>query len=179
MNNEIQLVRRLHSDAELIATDLVRERRKLMALIGGSPNDDPTFADALSAFSPRVIPHIIYDDVAGAIDWLQRAFGFQEREAGRVLDDNGAIGHAEMQVGALPAHGLIMLGPPSVHGDSPRRGVSAMCHVYVADVDRHFATAVAAGATIAVELADQPWGDRRYQATDPEGHQWHFAQRTR
>jgi uncharacterized glyoxalase superfamily protein PhnB len=96
-----------------------------------------------------------------------------------VVDDTGAVGHAEKQVGALPSDGLIMLGPPSVHGDSPRRGVSAMCHVYVADVDRHFATAVAAGAAIALELRNEPWGERRYQATDPEGHQWHFAQRIR
>ncbi|MGH7755458.1 MAG: VOC family protein [Vulcanimicrobiaceae bacterium] len=34
----------------------------------------------------------------------------------------------------------------------------------------------AAGATIVLELANQPWGDRRYQASDPKGHQWSFAQ---
>ena len=28
---------------------------------------------------PRISPAIIYDDAAGAIDWLCRAFGFEER----------------------------------------------------------------------------------------------------
>jgi uncharacterized glyoxalase superfamily protein PhnB len=30
-----------------------------------------------------------------------------------------------------------------------------------------------------IELGDAPWGDRRYQATDPEGHQWTFARHIR
>jgi uncharacterized glyoxalase superfamily protein PhnB len=30
-----------------------------------------------------------------------------------------------------------------------------------------------------VSLEDRPWGDRTYQATDPEGHQWVFAQHVR
>jgi len=46
-------------------------------------------------------------------------------------------------------------------------------------VDRHCDRARAAGARIVLEPEDQPWGQRRYQATDPEGHQWHFAQRIR
>ncbi len=51
-----------------------------------------------------------------------------------------------------------------------------MLTVYVDDVDAHYQRATAAGATIVLELANQPWGDRRYQASDPEGHQWSFAQ---
>jgi uncharacterized glyoxalase superfamily protein PhnB len=50
-----------------------------------------------------------------------------------------------------------------------------MLYVYVDDVDAHYDHAKAAGATIALELANRPWGDRAYQATDPEGHQWTFA----
>jgi uncharacterized glyoxalase superfamily protein PhnB len=52
-------------------------------------------------------------------------------------------------------------------------------HVYVDDVDAHFERARAAGATILEEPADQPYGDRRYAAEDPEGHQWFFAQHVR
>jgi len=71
---------------------------------------------------------------------------------------------------------IITLGLPSIHGESPSRGVSAMLYVYVDDVDAHHRRAVAAGARIVLELTDRPWGDRTYQATDLEGHQWTFAQ---
>jgi uncharacterized glyoxalase superfamily protein PhnB len=30
-----------------------------------------------------------------------------------------------------------------------------------------------------MELRDQPWGDRRYEALDLEGHRWYFAEHTR
>jgi uncharacterized glyoxalase superfamily protein PhnB len=88
---------------------------------------------------------------------------------------DGTIGHAETELGGA----LIMLGPPSIHGDSPSRGVSTMINVYADDVDQHYDTARSAGAEIVLEPEDQPWGERRYQAKDPEGHQWHFSQRIR
>jgi len=49
-------------------------------------------------------------------------------------------------------------------------------HVYVDDVDAHFEQAKAAGAKINMEPTDQPYGDRRYDCEDPEGHDWFFAQ---
>jgi RNA polymerase sigma-70 factor (ECF subfamily) len=33
------------------------------------------------------------------------------------------------------------------------------------------------GAQIVTPLEDMFWGDRRYEALDPEGHRWHFAER--
>jgi PhnB protein len=71
---------------------------------------------------------------------------------------------------------VLTIGEPSVHADSPRRGVSSMLYVYIDDVDAHYHRAKAAGAVIDLDLETQPWGDRRYQATDPEGHRWTFAQ---
>ena len=49
--------------------------------------------------------------------------------------------------------------------------------MYVDDVDAHCERARAAGAEIVGEPADQPYGDRRYEAHDPEGQAWFFAQR--
>ena len=121
---------------------------------------------------PRIVPHLIYDDVAEAIDWLSGAFGFRERTAARHTSLDGTVGRAQLEL----LDGLITLGTPSVHGDSPRRGVSSMLYIYVDDVDRHYQCARAAGATIVMELRDQPWGDRLYQATDHAGHRWTFAQ---
>ena len=121
---------------------------------------------------PRIIPHLIYDDPRAAVAWLARAFDFRERSARRHTSPDGTIERAQMDV----CDSIITLGLPSVHGESPNRGVSAMLYVYVEDVDAHHRRAVAGGARIALPLGDRPWGDRCYQATDLEGHQWTFAQ---
>jgi uncharacterized glyoxalase superfamily protein PhnB len=121
---------------------------------------------------PRILPHLIYDDVGAAIQWLTGAFGFHERPSARHRDADGTVSRTQMEV----LDSLITIGLPSVHGQSPRRGVSSMLYVYVDDVDAHYRRARAAGATIVTTLEDMPWGDRRYQAADREGHQWTFAQ---
>ena len=54
-----------------------------------------------------------------------------------------------------------------------------MVMAYVDDIDAHHRQAVTEGATIQSEPEDMFWGDRRYEAFDPEGHRWHFAQRLR
>jgi uncharacterized glyoxalase superfamily protein PhnB len=120
---------------------------------------------------PRILPHLIYDDVGAAVDWLTRVFGFSERTFVRHTLPDGRIGRTQMQV----EDSVITLGLPSVHGESPRRGVSSMLYVYVDDVDQHHRRAQAAGAAIVVELATRPWGDRCYQTADLQGHHWTFA----
>jgi uncharacterized glyoxalase superfamily protein PhnB len=122
--------------------------------------------------SPRILPHLIYDDVGAAVAWLTDAFGFRERAEARHTSPDGTIERTQMDV--VDSH--ITVGTPSVHGDSPSRGVSSMLYVYVDDVDVHHDRARAAGATIMIELEDRPWGDRGYQAADLEGHRWFFAQ---
>ena len=119
-----------------------------------------------------VTPYLLYEDVAAAIDWLGHAFGFEERL--RFTDDGGAVTHAELALGG----GEIFLGHPGPDYRSPKRlgGFTQLTHVYVEDVDAHHARAVEAGATINGELQDTPYGDRRYDAEDLEGHRWSFAQ---
>ena len=48
--------------------------------------------------------------------------------------------------------------------------------VNVHDVEAHYAHAVEQGANITMELEDAFYGERRYEATDLEGHRWHFAE---
>ena len=124
---------------------------------------------------PRVSPYLYYRDVAAMLEWLPRAFGFQERT--RMGGPDGSVTHAELQL----ADGVIMLGCPGPDYRSPRTlgAQTQSLYVYVEDVDEHFETARAAGARILDEPADQPYGDRRYGAEDPEGHHWYFAQRVR
>jgi len=124
---------------------------------------------------PRVLAHLAYEDVATAVGWLERAFGFRERTFVRHMRPDGRVGRTQMDV----VDSVITLGEPSVHAGSPRQGVSSMLYVYVDDVDGHYAQAQAAGAAVVLELADRPWGDRTYQVADPQGHQWIFAQHVR
>ena len=118
-----------------------------------------------------VTPFVLYQDVAAAIEWLGRAFGFEEKL--RYADDSGIVTHAELTVG----DGEIFLGHPGPQYRSPRDlgTYSHLVHVYVDDVDTHYAQAVEAGATILGELEDTPYGDRRYDTEDPEGQRWSFA----
>jgi uncharacterized glyoxalase superfamily protein PhnB len=49
-------------------------------------------------------------------------------------------------------------------------------YVVVGDVDSHYTRAKSAGARIIEEPGDQDNGHRRYGCTDPQGHEWYFAQ---
>jgi PhnB protein len=124
---------------------------------------------------PRVTPYILYEDVASALGWLEKAFGFHERM--RLPGPDGKVNHAEMEV----ADGVIMMGCPGREYQNPKRAghVAQELYVYVDDVDKHFDRAKGAGATILEEPEDQFYGDRRYRAVDPEGHRWCFAQHVR
>jgi len=123
----------------------------------------------------RITAYLLYEDVAAALDWLSNTFGFVERM--RLPDPDGKIVHAEMKF----ADGVVMLGNPGPDYQNPKRlgNVTQMLYVYVDDVDKHYDYAKRTGANILDEPTDMFYGDRRYSAEDPEGHQWSFATHTR
>jgi PhnB protein len=123
---------------------------------------------------PSITPYLLYEDVAGALDWLAATFGFRERL--RFAGPEGDITHAEMELG----NGVVMMGDPGADYQSPKRlgHATQYLHVYVDDVDKHFERAKEAGATILSQPEDQAYGDRTYSTEDPEGHRWTFAQHT-
>jgi uncharacterized glyoxalase superfamily protein PhnB len=124
---------------------------------------------------PAFIPSIIYKDNRAALQWLQKAFGFEVSEV--LTDATENIVHAEMS----HEDGIIMIGneftdwaksPESVGRKNTQR-----VHVRLAQgIDEHCAQARQAGATITMEPADQFYGERTYVAVDPEGHHWTFSQ---
>jgi uncharacterized glyoxalase superfamily protein PhnB len=122
-----------------------------------------------------VIPYLLYEDAAAMLDWLERAFGFTEKL--RFSGDDGTVTHAEMTIGDAS----VFLGDPGDDYRSPKHGGGwpTQIQVYVDDVDAHYERAKEAGAEIRRELSDQPYGDRRYDAYDPEGHLWMFSTRVR
>lgn len=127
---------------------------------------------------PQIYPRLAYRDPTRAVDWLTRAFGLNERKGARLAAPDGTIRLTEMELGA----GLVMIGTAGVHDlESPATlgGRNQMVMAYVDGVDAHCARAREAGAEIVMELQDQPWGDRRYEALDLEGHRWYFAEHVR
>ena len=124
---------------------------------------------------PQISPYLLYENAAAALDWLTATFGFEERM--RMADADGRVKHAEIAMGS----GVVMLGEPESNFVSPKRHghVCQLVHVYVHDVDAHFANAKAAGAVILSEPEDKHYGDRSYAAEDLEGQHWYFAQHVR
>lgn len=126
----------------------------------------------------QITPMLTYDDAAAAIDFLARAFGFDE--VMRLDMADGRVGHAELE---LQGGGRIMIASafPDMGLFSPQgfEGRCSQLYVYVDDVDAHYTKAVEEGAEILVPPQDQFYGDRRYQAADPEGHIWLFATHVR
>lgn len=127
--------------------------------------------------SQRIVPYLCYADAPAAIDFLCAAFGFEERY--RLTMPDGRLGHAELGYGGDALHLASVW--PEMGFASPRDLPARHCqiHMFVDDVDAHFARAREAGATIAAEPEDQFYGDRIYRSIDPEGHRWIFAQRLR
>lgn len=124
---------------------------------------------------PRLTVYLLYRDLESALGFLRRAFGFEETM--RIPGPGGAPSHAEMKTGDA----VLMLGCPGAGYRNPKDlgQHTHYTHVYVDGVDAHCVRARAAGAKILDEPADQPYGDRRYLAEDPEGHRWAFAEHVR
>jgi uncharacterized glyoxalase superfamily protein PhnB len=131
------------------------------------------------------VPMHSYEDGASAVEWLCRAFGFEEHGE-RSAEADGRVTHAELDLDG--AH--VMLGWPGPDYRGPARHAdgcddarkwSAVPYIvdgvliYVDDVDAHLEHARAAGAVILREPKDEPYG-RVYNAADPEGHRWMFLQ---
>lgn len=124
-----------------------------------------------------VIPHIMVDDAAAAIDFYRRAFG--AREDFRIDAPGGGILHAEIIIG----RSALMLGDASVEEAeagsfaapaSLGGGTSVALHVFVPDVDGLAKRAEAAGAEILQPPTDMFHGDRTVVLKDPQGHMWVF-----
>ena len=116
---------------------------------------------------------LVYEDIAQAHDFLVRAFGFGSGGIQRTPD--GEVVHGEIRAGEY----IIWLHRASSDDNLvPARELSAASSglvVHVDDVDAHCERARANGAQISSMPKDQLYGQREYEARDPEGHRWWFA----
>jgi uncharacterized glyoxalase superfamily protein PhnB len=122
-----------------------------------------------------ITPHLVVSRVADAIAWYTQAFGAHEllRNA---APDGVSIMHSELLLGDSRFF-VVDEFPGAAFSPRSLGGSSVTLHLYVEDVDRLFARAIAAGATVLMPVADQFWGDRYGMLTDPFGHRWSIASR--
>src|SRR5438874_9102003 len=102
-----------------------------------------------------ILPHITYRNVADALVWLTKAFGFAEHY--RYGQSDGRVDGAQMHLGDA----WIMLNSARPGRASPAQvGYETQSlTVLVDDVDAHFEKAKSAGAKIVEELHETVYGE--------------------
>lgn len=120
-----------------------------------------------------ITPYLYYEDVDRALEFLSKAFGLRKFGA-QMRGPNGKTFHASMKFG----NSVIMMGcPPKGYRNPKRLGQTTQSlYINLTGIDKHFERAKKAGAVILEEPTNTEYGHRRYGATDPEGHEWYFAQ---
>jgi PhnB protein len=115
-----------------------------------------------------VIPHVMVNSAAEAIEFYKKAFG--ATEIFRIAFPNGKITHSEIQIG----QSVVMLGDADGPFRDPKSlgGSSVGMHVYVENVDALFVQAVNSGAKEVQPMQDIFYGDRTAMLEDPYGHIW-------
>jgi PhnB protein len=152
-------------------TVFARQKEHLMSTIDAPRQETPTVLRM-----PDIYPRLAYEDERAALEYLVRVFQLEEiREARTEMEDNML---AWLRVG----NGVVMIGHANaevhrIHSPRTIGNTTVQMMVYVHDVDAHYAHAVAEGADITMPVQDAFYGERRYEATDPEGHRWHFGER--
>jgi PhnB protein len=128
---------------------------------------------AIPAGYHTLTPYIVVRGAAKAIEWYEKALGAKKRVVMPAPD--GSVMHAELAINGS----ALMMGDENLQmgAKSPETigGSASGVHIYVADTDKLFARAVAAGATVEMPPADMFWGDRYCKFVDPFGHKWSIA----
>lgn len=123
----------------------------------------------------KVEVYLCAKGAAAAIEFYKQAFGAVETGA-RILDPSNRIGHAEFKIGET----LIMISDEhpeiGVVGPQTLGGTPIALTVHVDDAKAVYDRALAAGATALRPLADQFYGERSGQVTDPYGYRWTISQ---
>lgn len=118
-----------------------------------------------------VLPHIHYHDVAEAISWLTRVFGFTEH-----YRYGNPVSGAQMYAGKA----CIMVRNEPNQATPAQLGYGTQSlTIFLDDVDGHYAGTRVEGAKIVEELHETEYGERQYGVVDLDGHHWIFSQHAR
>ena len=124
---------------------------------------------------PTIASSVYYEDPWAAIEWLERAFGFER--AMIITGPDGKLAHSQLTFG----DGYIMVGSPwadfiATPGQVGGKNTQ-MVHIQVTSgIDALCERARGAGANILQGCEDQFYGDRTFRCADPGGHVWTFGQ---
>jgi PhnB protein len=121
----------------------------------------------------KLSPHLVVAGAADAIDFYKRAFGAEEMM--KLEGPDGKVMHACVSINGSSV--MLVDENPQWKALGPKAlgGTPVTIHLMVDDVDKSFARAVSAGATVVMPVADMFWGDRYGVLQDPFGHSWSIA----
>lgn len=109
-----------------------------------------------------VAPWVVTDDTGALLDFVTAVFDGEE--LGRVLTEDGAVGHGETRIGDTVVLAF------DRHPEWPV--MHSLLRVFVPDADATFARAVAAGAHVVTAPSDSAFGQRGGRIKDPFGNIW-------
>jgi uncharacterized glyoxalase superfamily protein PhnB len=162
---------RVRPDDPAEPTIFAREKERLMSTIGDTMQD--TSSDLRM---PDIYPRLAYDDERAALEYLVRVFQLAEIREARTETEESML--CWLRVG----DGVVMIGHANaeihqIHSPHSVGKTTVQMMVHVHDIDAHYAHAVSEGADVSMPIQDAFYGERRYEATDLEGHRWHFGER--
>ncbi len=117
-------------------------------------------------------PYLVVQGAKEAIKFYQDAFGARELLR---LEQGDKIMHAEVKIGDSPIMLADEMPEMGYRGPKAFGGTPVSLMLYVTDVDRVYAQAVAAGAQAVRPVQDEFYGDRCGKLIDPFGHCWMVA----
>lgn len=160
-----RLVERLRADLTAALTTAVTLPDRSLDAIGDTEPAGPR-----PRLVTRLVPYLAVRGAAAAIDWYTTVFG--ARETVRYTGDDALIGHAELDIAGVTLY--LSDEYPDFDAVSPSSlgGSTVALNLVVDDVDAVFERAVARGAIVRREPADQPYGERSCTFLDPWGHRW-------
>ena len=121
----------------------------------------------------RIIPYLMIDGAAAAIDFYVAAFGAEEegRPGDARRDDRPRVDPG-LRRDRVPRRRAARTCPVTPRAPPPSAGPPCCCTSTCPDVDAAVARAEAAGGTVLRAPEDQFYGDRASVVADPFGHQW-------
>lgn len=125
-----------------------------------------------------LFPHLVVDNATAAADFYTKAFGAREITR-HPAPNSSKLMHVAMELEGTKLYFADDF--PEYCGGKSRTpqtlgGTPVTLHLHVEDAQSVWDSAVKAGATVTMPLADQFWGDRYGKLLDPFGHEWSIGQ---
>jgi uncharacterized glyoxalase superfamily protein PhnB len=112
-----------------------------------------------------VLPILAVKDMTASVDFYCNKLGWNN-----VFDmptEGGGISFAMVSLREGVMFGLSRMDAPEPKG----QGVALMCYIADdSDIDAYYTECMGRGASIAMEIKDEYWGDRCFAVSDPDGY---------